>query len=130
MADPKPPMRVLLADDDSSVRSFLEIVLRRQGCQVTLAEDGSVAIERLEKGEPFELILTDYAMPNATGLDVLRAARKRAPKATAVLMSASLVDKEMRDSVERLADEILVKPIPIETIARLVERVASSAARK
>ena len=121
----RPRVQVLLADDDQAVRSFFQIVLMQQGCDVTCAKDGDEAVALLKSGKRFDVLFTDYVMPGRDGVDVLAIAMQIQPQARRVLMSASLIDRELRDLAAELADEILVKPVPISTIAGLIEKFTS-----
>jgi len=73
-ADRRPP-RILVVDDERSMRELLAIVLRREGYEVLVAENGRTAIELLER-EPVDLLISDIKMPDLSGVDVLRAAKK------------------------------------------------------
>ena len=63
--------RVLVVDDERSMRELLSIVLRRDGYEVLLAADGKVAIETLKR-ERIDVLITDIRMPEMNGVDVLR----------------------------------------------------------
>ena len=67
------PARILVVDDERSMRELLAIVLRREGYDVLLAENGTTAIETLER-EPVDILISDIKMPDLSGVDVLRAA--------------------------------------------------------
>src|SRR5499427_8312920 len=69
------PPRILVVDDERSMRELLAIVLRREGYEVLLAENGRAAIELLER-EPVDLLISDIKMPDVSGVDVLRAAKR------------------------------------------------------
>jgi len=73
-ADRRPP-RILVVDDERSMRELLAIVLRREGYEVLLAENGRSAVDLLER-EPVDLLISDIKMPDLSGVDVLRAAKK------------------------------------------------------
>mgnify|MGYP003291573150 CR=1 FL=1 len=66
-----PEARVLVVDDERSMRDLLNIMLRQAGYDVTLAEGGETAIEAL-RSEPFDLIITDLRMRKVDGLAVLQ----------------------------------------------------------
>jgi two-component system response regulator MprA len=112
-------MRVLVVDDEPSVRTSLERALRLEGYDVTLAEDGADALRQLATSVPDAVVL-DVLMPNVDGIEVCRRLRA-AEDATPVLMLTA------RDSVtDRVAgldagaDDYLVKPFALEELfARL-----------
>ena len=69
------PRRVLVVDDERSMRELLSIVLRREGYDVTLAENGRMALDQLDRAR-FDLLISDIKMPDMSGVDVLRAAKR------------------------------------------------------
>jgi two-component system response regulator PilR (NtrC family) len=79
-----PDARVLVVDDERSMRELLDITLRQEGYDVTLADGGEAAIRALDE-TVFDLVVTDLRMRGVDGLAVLRAVKERAPE-TAVLM--------------------------------------------
>ena len=79
--------RILLVDDEPSIRHVLSHVLRREGYHVTTAEGGRQAIEKL-KSEPFDLLLSDIRMPDVSGVDVLRVAKEINRDIVALMITA------------------------------------------
>ena len=79
-----PEGRILVVDDELSMREVLEITLRQEGYDVTLADGGEAALRALDAAA-FDLVVTDLRMRGVDGLAVLRAVKERAP-GTAVLM--------------------------------------------
>ena len=67
--------RILVVDDEQSMREFLEIFLRREGYEVVTVGDVDTAVAHLESDD-IDLVITDMQMPDKTGLDLLLAARK------------------------------------------------------
>lgn len=82
-----PSCRVLLVEDDVLVGMGAEAVLQDMGHSVTLAHDGNHALEILDRAGPFDLMITDYAMPGMTGLDLIETLRSRYPDLPIVLAS-------------------------------------------
>lgn len=66
---------VLLAEDDDDLREVASLMLAMEGCEVTLAVDGSTACRVLEGSLAFDALVLDMSMPGFTGLEVARAAR-------------------------------------------------------
>ena len=71
--------RILLAEDDDSMRGFLERALGKAGYEVIAFANGEEAYERL-KHEPFTLLLTDIVMPRMDGIELARARRRDRPR--------------------------------------------------
>ena len=87
-APPAPAkVRILVVDDEPSMREMLRIVLRRDGYEVMIAENGRDAIEQLHRSQ-FDLLLSDIKMPDVTGVEVLRAAKEINRDIVAFMMTA------------------------------------------
>ena len=81
--------RILIADDEQSMREMMRQLFRKNGFDVITAEDGVVARDILAE-EFFDLLLTDIQMPRLDGLSLLRAVREMAPDVTVVMMTAHM----------------------------------------
>ena len=81
------PARVLIVDDERSMRELLSIVLRRDGYEVLTAEDGAAAVDLLKK-QRFDILITDIRMPQMNGVDLLREAKRIAPDIVSIIMTA------------------------------------------
>jgi two-component system response regulator PilR (NtrC family) len=81
------PARVLVVDDERSMRELLSIVLRRDGYDVLIAEDGAAAVELLKR-ERVDILITDIQMPRMNGVDLLREAKRIAPDIVSIVMTA------------------------------------------
>ncbi len=81
------PGRVLVVDDERSMRELLSIVLRRDGYDVLVAEDGADALELLGR-ERVDILITDIRMPTMNGVELLREAKRIAPDIIAIVMTA------------------------------------------
>ena len=79
--------RILVVDDERSMREMLAILLRREGHEVAVAENGRTAIDLLNQ-RPFDLIVSDARMPDVDGLEVLRHARSVNPAIIAIMVTA------------------------------------------
>jgi DNA-binding NtrC family response regulator len=105
--------RVLVVDDDSSVLTTYQLILERQGYEVTACGTSVGAIAAIQK-KSFDAVLCDYSLEEQhTGFEVITAARKRDPSVPAVLLTGYATD-ETTD--EAAADNIgiMFKPIEIE----------------
>ena len=84
--------RILLAEDEPSVREFVQRALVHQGHQVTTVNDGGEALEALED-ERFDLLLTDIVMPRVDGVALALKASKEYPHMRIVLMTGYAADR-------------------------------------
>ncbi|MCZ2152727.1 MAG: response regulator [Bryobacterales bacterium] len=78
--------RLLLVEDDASVRSTLSTFLELEGFQVEAAASSEAAFQKLAS-EPFPLVLSDIYLDSRTGLDILEEAKRRNPNCMVVLMT-------------------------------------------
>ncbi len=81
------PGRVLVVDDERSMRELLSIVLRRDGYEVVVAEDGAGALEVLGRTR-VDVLITDIRMPTMNGVELLREAKRIAPDMVSIVMTA------------------------------------------
>jgi two-component system, NtrC family, response regulator PilR len=86
MAEPTQP-RLLLVDDEPSIRQLLSYRLKREGFDVVLAENGRDAVKRLEAGG-IDLLVSDIRMPDMSGVEVLRAAKALDPDILGIIITA------------------------------------------
>ncbi|HEY0524493.1 MAG TPA: response regulator [Stellaceae bacterium] len=84
---PSPGARILLVDDDDDVREVTAAMLRTDGHAVVEAANGHAALDILDRGEPLDLMVVDYAMPAMNGAEYARAARQRRPEVPALLIT-------------------------------------------
>jgi two-component system response regulator PilR (NtrC family) len=81
------PGRVLVVDDERSMRELLSIVLRRDGYEVVVADDGATALEVLSR-ERVDILITDIRMPTMNGVELLREAKRITPDIISIVMTA------------------------------------------
>ena len=113
-ADRRPP-RILVVDDERSMRELLAIVLRREGYEVLLAENGRTAIELLER-EPVDLLISDIKMPDLSGVDVLRAAKRIDQDILGIMITAFASTETAVEAMRLGACDYLSKPFDIDLL--------------
>jgi signal transduction histidine kinase/DNA-binding response OmpR family regulator len=120
-------LRVLVVDDNATNRLILEEVLGNWAINVTTADGGAAAIERLRSETPFDVVCLDLQMPDIDGLQVAREIRRTAALgATKILLLTSAGDTSAITGAELRLDEILVKPVSqAELLAALCRLVAT-----
>ena len=101
--------RILVVDDELSMREFLEFLLTREGYDVTCAANGQEGIAKIEKKD-FDLLLCDIRLGDMTGLDVLRAAKRKNPKTVVIMISAYASAETAVEAMNDGAYDYLPKP--------------------
>ncbi len=110
--------RILLVEDDPSIREVTAIGLRGAGFTVVTCDDGQAALERFA-AEPFDLILLDVMLPRVDGLDVARAVR-RTSTVPIVMLTARADTTDVVVGLEAGADDYVRKPFEVpELVARV-----------
>ena len=114
VADQHPP-RILVVDDERSMRELLAIVLRREGYEVLLAENGRAAIGLLER-EPVDLLISDIKMADMSGVEVLRAAKGIDPDILGIMITAFASTDTAVEAMRLGACDYLSKPFDIDLL--------------
>ncbi|MFT4253156.1 MAG: ATP-binding protein [Caulobacter sp.] len=119
-------LRVLLVEDDASVRAITEGALSEMGCAVVTAENGRAALARLETQAPFDVLLSDLVMPGGvSGVELARVAVQHHP-GMAVLLTTGYAGDRLAAALEDSPWPVLRKPFRIEQLRRaLAESVTS-----
>jgi CheY-like chemotaxis protein len=100
--------KILIVDDESEMRVALETTLKREKYQLTCAEDGKQALDKIEDDD-FDLILTDVRMPKLNGLELLRAVKEKSPKTQVVMMTAYGTIDNAVEAMKEGAFDYLIK---------------------
>ena len=121
-----PMPKVLVVDDDETMRDFLSMGLKKLGYEVVTASDGMVALNFCSEHR-FDLVVCDIRMPKLSGPSFLKNARHRAPQSVKrVIFVSSLADSSMRrEVVEAGGAALLSKPL---TMAQLQQAIAALSA--
>ncbi len=114
-----PTGRILIVEDRDSLRRMLELALRQEGYEVEAAADGLSGIRRVEE-QPFDLVLTDLKLPDASGLDVLAASRRAQPRAPVVVLTGFGTVATAVEAMKLGAYDFLEKPVEIDDLAAMI----------
>ena len=107
--------RILIVDDEPSMRDMLRIVLRRDGFDVLVAEDGRQALGMLER-ERVDLLLSDIRMADVSGVDVLRAAKQTNRDIIAFMMTAFASTETAVEAMRLGAVDYFTKPFSMDEL--------------
>jgi len=117
-------IKILLVEDETSVRRMLAEVLVNVGCKVKEARDGRESLEQLAQDE-FDLVITDLSMPKMDGLSMLKLMEKTGRKEKVIVMSGYPSDEWSLTSGMAMVKARLLKPFNIDLFLEAVAAVAA-----
>ena len=117
--------KILLAEDDDAMRTFLSASLRRAGHDVQDYEDGEGALEALER-EVFDLLLTDIVMPGIDGIELARRGAELDPAMKIVFITGFAAVALSGSSPTPAGAKVLSKPFHLRALVEEVERVMAA----
>lgn len=129
MADKK--MKFLVVDDFSTMRRIIINLLKELGySNIEEAEDGAVALKRLQ-GEPFDFVVTDWNMPNMTGLELLTSIRADAKLKSmpVLLVTAEAKNDNIVAAAQAGANGYIVKPFTAATLEEKLTKIIEKLGR-
>jgi two-component system, NtrC family, response regulator PilR len=113
------PIKILVVDDELSMREFLSILLERDGYSAWQAENAEAALKLLES-EDFELVISDVNMPGLDGISLLERIKKLSPETAVLLITAFSTAEQAVEAMKLGAYDYIAKPFKVEEIKVLV----------
>ena len=113
--------RILVVDDDASVRDMLSIVLKRAGYDVVCAESGESALNTLKK-ESFELVISDIKMPGVSGIELLKKIKSIDAELPVIMITAFASANDAVEAMKLGAADYITKPFNIDELKLIIER--------
>jgi two-component system, NtrC family, response regulator PilR len=113
--------RILVVDDETSIREFLQIMLKRERMDVDLAENGRVAWDKLQN-EQYDLIISDIQMPEMSGIELLGKVKERDPGASVLMITAFGSTETAVEAMKLGAFDYLSKPFKIDDVKIRIEK--------
>ena len=101
--------KILVVDDERSMRDFLSIMLKKAGYDVTTAVDGEEAVNVLHK-DIFDLVITDLKMPKVDGLQVLKTVKELSPDTVVIVITAFASTETTVEAMKEGAYDYITKP--------------------
>ncbi len=111
--------RVLIVDDEKSMRDLLSITLEKEGYDVETAAGGELAIEMLHR-ETVDAVITDLRMPKVDGLQVLRAAKEISPDVAVIVITAVASTETAVEAMKLGAYDYITKPFKLDEVNLIV----------
>lgn len=126
MAMPKPEINILIVDDFPTMRKIVKSVLKQLGYQnVSEAEDGQIALNVLKSNPKIEFVVSDWNMPNMTGIELLKSVRADPKlKHLPFLMVTAEADKDnIVEAVKSGVSNYIVKPFNAATMKEKIDKI-------
>ncbi|MCK5933536.1 MAG: response regulator [Fulvimarina manganoxydans] len=121
---------ILIAEDEDALRHLVSRALRLDGHEVSAAEDGEEALERLQEADgEFDLVLSDIRMPGLTGIELAHAIAQRWPHVKVLLMTGYAEQKEAAEDLATIIEGVLDKPFAIGDVRRQVCEIVAAASQ-
>lgn len=124
--------KILVADDESSIREILSIQLARMGYEVLLAADGAEAVEMYAEQKP-DLVILDVMMPRLNGLEACQRIRglekKSARRVPVIFLTARDTTHDKTSAALSGGDEFVPKPVSLQELRERVEAALNKKAR-
>ena len=112
--------KVMVLEDESSIRSFIVINLRRAGYEVVEAETGEEALDKLHENPDTLVALLDVMLPGIDGFEVCRRIRATNPRIGIIMLTARSQEMDKVTGLMNGADDYVTKPFsPVELTARV-----------
>lgn len=122
--EPRRPVaaeRILIVDDDPQVADCVEMLLQRSGHDCAVARTGAEGLAQIERGE-FAMVITDLRLPDASGLDIVAAAKAAQPETQVILMTSFSSVESAIEALRRGASDYVIKPFDNDDFVFSVER--------
>jgi two-component system response regulator PilR (NtrC family) len=115
---------ILVIDDEKGMRDFLAIMLRKEGFQVQLAEDGRTAIQ-LISNNVFDIVISDIRLPDIDGIEILKHCKRVSPETDFILITAYASTETAVEAVKMGAADYIYKPFDVEEMKIILNRCIS-----
>jgi two-component system response regulator PilR (NtrC family) len=113
--------RILVVDDEQSMREFLEIFFRREGFDVVTTADVETALVALESDD-FDVVISDVKMPGRSGLDLLQAVKESSPETVVIMITAFATTETAIAAMKQGAYDYVTKPFKVDELRLVVEK--------
>ncbi len=120
--------RILVVDDEETIRDLLHTVLRRLGHEVLLADRGQQGIEVFRRERP-QITILDLSMPDLNGIAVLKEVRTVDPQASVIILTGTGTEALERQARELGVSDFLAKGFSLHALGQALKRVLSQPGR-
>ena len=112
--------RILVVEDEKSMRDLLAMMLRKEGYAVETAQSALQAKDRVTRSGLYDLVVSDISMPGMSGLELLRHCRQSAPEMAVILMTAFGSKQTAIDALNDGASYYVEKPFDLEEMKTVI----------
>lgn len=113
--------KILVVDDETTLRIFLSDLLKERGYRVHVARNGQEGLRKFRQNED-DLVIADIKMPGISGLELLEMIKKERPGTAVIIMTGYGTVQMANEATKRGADDYITKPFDIREIQVIVER--------
>jgi len=114
--------RILIAEDDEAVRTFVARALTIDGHEIITTQDGADALDILSRDDLFDLLLSDIKMPVMDGIALALNIARDHPHVPVLLMTGFADQRERADGLEKIVEEVILKPFSLTQIRETVNQ--------
>jgi len=119
--------KLLIVEDDESVRTLAARALERDGHNVDIAADGAQGLALIQQsGGSYDLVVSDIRMPEMDGIEMATAAAKRFPAMKIMLMTGYADQRERAHGLDALIHDVITKPFSLATIRSAVNEALAA----
>jgi putative nucleotidyltransferase with HDIG domain len=115
--------RILIVDDEESIRGLLMDTLEELGYKCESVEDGSECLKKVYEGNNYDIVLLDIHMPRLNGIDTLKKLKTYSPDISVVMISASRELDHVKVALKEGAYDYIFKPFEIDEVETVIKRV-------
>jgi len=115
------PARILIVDDERSMREFLEILFRRDGYDVVTTDGVEGALIALD-ADDYDVVITDIQMPGRSGLELLRSVKATTPETVVVMITAFATTETAIEAMKEGAYDYINKPFKTDEVRLVIEK--------
>ena len=116
--------KILVVDDEQSMRDFLAIMLKKEGHDVVTAENGTSAMKAVQS-EIFDLVISDIKMPGMDGIDVLKTTKEISPETIVIMITAFATTETAIEAMKLGAYDYLIKPFKVDELKLIINNSSS-----
>jgi two-component system response regulator PilR (NtrC family) len=113
--------KILIVDDEQSMRDFLSIMLKKEGHDVAAAETSISAVKAVQ-GEIFDLVISDVRMPGMDGIDLLKTVKEVSPETVVIMITAHATAESAVEAMKLGAYDYIMKPFKVDEIKLVIQK--------